>query len=379
MAGPEFSEDLYAILGVSRDATDDEIKTAYRRKAREHHPDANAGDAGAEARFKEISLAYEVLRDPERRARYDRYGPDGVFGAGANAQNPFGSFDAGLGDLFDAFFGGMGTQTRRRRGPVPGADIEVGMQLELTEAVFGAHKDLSVRLPVRCDACEGSGARPGTQVVSCPECQGTGELRRVRQTLLGQVVTAAPCGRCQGAGEVIASPCPECRGEGRKMQERSLVVEVPAGVEDGSTLRLADRGSAGPRGGPNGSLFVHLSVAPDPQFERSGDDLHTTIHVGVAPAALGTVVEVETLDGPRSVTLAPGTQGGHVARIKGLGVHHLRGRGRGDLLVHVVVDTPTELDAAQTELLRQLAAQRGEHVEEPASEGVLHRIRSAFG
>jgi len=373
------TEDLYALLGVSPAASDDEIKRAYRQKARELHPDANPGDAVSEAKFKEVSVAYEVLRDPERRARYDRFGTEGVF----SGANPGGfTFDAGLGDLFDAFFGGGGGGggRGRRRGPQPGSDAEVTLGLTFAEAAFGTRKDLSVRIPVVCEDCSGAGAKPGTEVLSCPDCQGTGEIRRIRQSLLGQVVTSVACGRCQGLGETIPDPCATCRGEGRRLQDRSFVVEVPAGVEDGSTLRLADRGPAGPRGGPNGSLFVHLGVAPDERFERHGDDLHTTLHVSMAPAALGTQVDVQTLEEPRAVIVAPGTQTGHVVRLKGLGIPHLRGRGRGDLFVHVAVDTPTAVTARQEELLRQLAAERGEEVTPPsASDGVISRIRSAFG
>ena len=381
MPGAEEMGDLYELLGVRPDASDDDIKRAYRRKARELHPDANGGNAESEARFKEVSFAYEVLKDPERRARYDRYGP-ASFGQGAGAGGMGFDFDAGLGDLFEAFFGSMagGSGRGRRRGPQPGADAEVTLQLDFAEAAFGARKELSVRLPVTCDTCDGAGARPGTSPVPCPDCQGTGEIRRIRQSLLGQVVTAVACGRCQGLGQTIPDPCPECRGEGRRMEDRTFVVEVPAGVEHGSTLRLADRGPAGPRGGANGSLFVHLTVEPDARFERSGDDLHATLHVGVSQASLGTQLEVDTLDEPRSVTVAPGTQSGQVVRLKGLGISHLRGRGRGDLYVHVVVDTPTDLDPRQEELLRQLAAERGEEVDPPGShEGVLSRIRSAFG
>ena len=376
MAGAD-SMDLYGLLGVAPTASDDEIKRAYRQKARELHPDANGGDAEAESRFKEVSLAYEVLRDPERRARYDRYGPEGVFNQGGGGNAGF-DFDAGLGDLFEAFFGSMGGAPRRR-GRSPGSDAEVTLQLEFAEAVFGARKELSVRLPVTCDTCTGRGAAPGTDLVTCPDCMGTGEIRRVRQSLLGQVVTATACTRCQGMGQSIPHPCPDCRGEGRRMEDRAFMVEVPAGVEDGSTLRLADRGPAGPRGGQNGSLFVHLAVTPDPRFERGGDDLHTTVRIGMAQAALGTQVEVETLEDPRTVTVAPGTQSGQVERLKGQGVPHLRGRGRGDLYVHLVVDTPTELDAKQAELLRELAALRGEPVDEHAHDGVFSRLRSAFG
>ncbi|HLG67376.1 MAG TPA: J domain-containing protein [Acidimicrobiales bacterium] len=378
MPGAAETHDLYRLLGVPPDATDDEIKRAYRKKARELHPDARPDDPEAEAKFKEVSLAYEVLRDPERRARYDRYGPEGVFGQPAGG-GPF-NFETGLGDLFEAFFGSMGGGARgRRRGPVPGADAEVSLRLTFAEAAFGALKELSVRLPVVCDVCGGSGAEPGTGIAECPDCQGTGEIRRIRQSLLGQVVTAVACSRCQGLGETIPHPCEACRGERRRMQDRTFAVEVPAGVEDGSTLRLAERGPAGPRGGPNGSLFVHLSVAPDERFERAGDDLHTTVHISMAQAALGTEVSVPTLEEPRQVTVAPGTQGGHVVRLKGAGVPHLRGRGRGDLFVHLVVDTPRDLDARQEALLRQLAAERGEPVSPPAGgEGVFSRLRSAF-
>ncbi len=212
--------------------------------------------------------------------------------------------------------------------------------------------------------------------MTCADCQGTGELRRVRQSLLGQVVTSVACSRCSGTGEMIPHPCPDCRGEGRRMDETTFTVEVPAGVEDGSTLRLADRGAAGQRGGPSGSLFVHLAVTPDRRFERQGDNLHTTLTIGVAQAALGTEADVESLDGPQRVTVAPGTQHGHVERIRGLGVPHLRGRGRGDLFVHVLVATPTDLTPEQDELLRQFAASRGEDVSPPGSgggEGVFSR------
>ena len=372
-------EDLYELLGVRRDAGDDEIKRAYRRRARELHPDANGGDPEAEAKFKEVSFAYEILSNAERRARYDRFGA-ASFGSGAGASGF--DFDAGIGDLFEAFFGSMpGARGRGRRGPQPGADAEVTLTLGFHEAVFGIRKDLSVRLPVQCDACGGTGARPGSHPVPCPECQGSGEIRRIRQSLLGQVVTSVACSRCQGIGELIDDPCPDCRGEGRRMEDRSFVVDIPAGVEDGSTLRLAGRGPAGPRGGPNGSLFVHLSVTPDERFVRTGDDMHTTVHIGMVQAALGSEIDVDTLEEPRRVVVEPGTQSGHVVRLKGIGVPHLRGRGRGDLFVHVVVDTPTTLDPKQVELLRQLATERGEELVGPGTghDGVLSRLRSAFG
>ena len=380
MAGTDGIGDLYELLGVRPDASDEEIKRAYRARARELHPDTNHGNPESEARFKQVTVAYEVLRDPERRARYDRYGPEGVFGsqAGAGGFN----FEGGLSDIFEAFFGSMGGAAPRRRGPQPGSDAEVRVDLEFAEAVFGCRKEISVRLPQTCASCAGRGTAPGTDPVACADCQGTGELRRVRQSLLGQVVTSVACSRCGGTGEMIPDPCRDCRGEGRRMEESTFTVEVPAGVEDGSTLRLAERGAAGQRGGPNGSLYVHLGVIPDARFERQADNLHTTLRVTMAQAALGLETEVESLDGAQRVVLAPGTQHGFVERIRGAGGPHLRGRGRGDLFVHVLVETPTGLTPEQDELLRQFAAARGEDVAARGSgggEGVFSRIRSAFG
>jgi molecular chaperone DnaJ len=374
--------DLYELLGVGRNATDDELKRAYRAKAREFHPDTNHAGSEDDEHFKEISLAYEVLRDPERRARYDRFGHAGVFGqaaGGGGAGDPFGA--GGLGDLFDAFFNGMGgaQSGRRRTGPVPGPDAELVVELTFREAVFGVERQVDVTVPVHCDTCEGSGAQPGTSVTRCPECQGAGELRRVRQSILGQVVTAVPCNRCQGTGQSIETPCADCRGEGRRNESRTLTVDIPAGVDDGSTLRLAGHGPAGFRGGPNGALFVHLSVQPDDVFQRSGVDLHATVHVPMALAALGGSVPFETLDDERDLAVAAGTQSGAVQNLKGLGVPKVRGRGRGDLYVHVQVDTPTELDDTQRDLLARLAEARSEELgEAPQHEGLFSKLRSAL-
>jgi molecular chaperone DnaJ len=380
MPGSDGLRDLYGLLGVGPTASDEEIKRAYRARARELHPDTNPGDAAAEAKFKEVTVAYEVLRDPDRRARYDRFGPEGVFGNQGGGAGGFG-FEGGLGDIFEAFFGQMSGQGNRRRGPAPGADAEVRLNIGFSDAVFGCRKELSVRLPATCDTCAGRGTAPGTELITCTECQGTGELRRVRQSLLGQVVTSVACSRCSGLGETIPHPCVDCSGEGRRMVENTFTVEVPAGVENGSTLRLAERGAAGQRGGATGSLFVHLAVAGDPRFEREGDNLHTTLTIGIAQAALGTETEVETLDGVHPMVINPGTQPGFIERVRGLGVPHLRGRGRGDLFVHVIVATPSRLTAAEDELLRQYAAAHGESVSPPGGggDGVFSRIRSAFG
>ncbi len=374
--------DLYAVLGVPRDASDAQLKRAYREKARQFHPDANPDDDQAAERFKEVSLAYEVLRDPERRARYDHYGPEAVFGAAAGSGAGGDPFAGGLGDLFEAFFGGMGAQgpgRGRRAGPTPGPDAELTLRLSFREAVFGAHRDVEVNLPVHCDTCEGTGAQPGTSPVTCPECGGTGELRRVRQSILGQMITAVPCNRCASTGLFIEHPCSDCGGEGRRRTRRTLTVEVPAGVDQGSTLRLAGHGAAGFRGGPNGALFVHVAVEPDPVFERDGSDLHAVVQVPMTMAALGGSIPFETLDDARELAIGAGTPSGSVVTIKGLGVPRLRGRGRGDLFVHVAVDTPTDLDDRQRELLLALAEARGEELgEAPAHEGLLSRLRSAL-
>lgn len=368
--------DYYELLGVDRNASDDEIRKAYRGLARELHPDASGGDPEAEERFKAVTQAYETLRDPERRRRYDMFGPEGA-AAGADAGSFFG---ANLGDIFETFFGQgpfAGGSRRGRPGPVRGNDAEMVLQLTFDEAVFGVNREVSLKAPVACTTCGGSGAAPGTSPVACSACQGTGEIHRVRQSILGQMVTASPCGRCRGIGEIIESPCSDCRGDGRRTEERTYTVEVPAGVGDGSTLRLTGRGPAGPRGGPPGDLYVHLSVRPHEHFQRSGYDIHHILHVPVTQAALGTTIKLETLDGSEDIAVPAGTQSGRTFRLKGRGVPHLNARGRGDLIVEVVVDTPTGLSPSQDELLRRLAAERGEDVA-PADEGLMSRIRSAF-
>ncbi len=367
--------DLYGMLGLARGATDDEIKRAYRKLARELHPDLNPGDPVAEERFKQLSVAYETLSDPEKRRRYDTYGDTG---SGGGAQDPFGG--GGLGDLIDAFFGGNVGNGRGRApgGPPRGVDLETVLDLEFAEAVFGVEREVAVRAPVACETCTGTGAAAGSHPTTCTVCGGVGELRRVRQSILGQMVTSSPCPRCGGLGQEIASPCETCRGEGRVNRPRSYTVEVPVGVDHGATLRLYEKGAAGPRSGPPGDLFVHLRVARHPRFTRDGTTLHASLHVPVTAAALGADISFETLDGTEVLHVAPGTQSGRELRLKGRGVPELRRLDRrGDLIVGIVVDTPTGVTARQEELLRQLAAERGEAVA-PPDPGLLGRIRSAF-
>jgi molecular chaperone DnaJ len=374
------NSDFYAVLGLARDASDEDIKRAYRRLAREHHPDANPDDPSAEERFKEVQLAYEVLKDPEKRERYDRFGVDGLRGAGPGGEDPFGFGQmGGLGDLFEAFFGGsaFGQSTRGApRGNPRGSDAEVALDLEFTEAVFGVQTDVRVRLAVPCLTCSATGARPGTSPTTCTTCSGTGELRRVRQSILGQMVTASPCPKCGGSGQMIASPCPDCRGEGRRTEERTYTVDVPAGVDDGNTLRLTGRGHAGPRGGSPGDLFVHLRVKPHAVFSREGLTLVDELHLPMTQASLGASFEYETLDGPEELTVPPGTQTGRQFTIRGRGVPRVDGRGRGDLVVRIVVETPSELSREQEDLLRQFATLRGEEVADHRG-GLFSRFRSA--
>ena len=375
------ADDYYALLGVSPNATEDEIKRAYRRLARELHPDSGHGDPVAEERFKEVTQAYEVLRDPERRRRYDMFGPEVARGAGAGPGGVSDPFGGGLGDIFDAFFGGAAGGPfgggRGRAGPLRGADVEVSLQLEFAEAVFGTHPEITVRVPVVCETCGGSGARPGTTPTRCSQCDGTGEVRRVRQSILGQMVTASPCNRCGGLGEEITSPCGDCRGEGRRNDERRLTIDVPAGIDDAQTLRLTGRGAAGPRNGPPGDLYVHVRVRRHEVFQRQGYDLVHELHVPMTQAILGAHIAYQTLDGEEDLVIEAGTQNGRVYRLRGRGVPHVDGRGRGDLLVQITVDVPARLTKEQDELVRRLAAERDEEVA-PADEGFFARIKSAF-
>jgi molecular chaperone DnaJ len=372
--------DFYELLGVSRTASADEIKKAYRQRARELHPDANAGDELAAEQFKEVSRAYAVLSDDEQRSRYDRYGDAGV--RGASGSNPEDAFGGGLGDIFDAFFGGsggnpFGGRQRGPAGPPRGQDLEVIADLSFEQAVFGDQVSVTLKLPIRCDECGGSGAGAGTEPVTCSECRGSGQVQRVRQSLLGQMVTASPCARCGGLGEVIATPCTNCRGEGRVTIDKTYDVDVPAGVDTGSTLRLSGRGAAGPRGGGSGDLYVHLRVAPHERFVREDDDLVTEVPVSIAQAALGTSFELETLDGEEDLVIPPGTQPGREFVLRQRGVPRLHGRGRGDLRARVRVDIPTRLTDTEVDLLSQYAAGRGEKVGN-GKEGIFSRIKSAF-
>ena len=373
--------DYYGVLGVRRDATGEEIKRAYRRLARDLHPDVNP-DRSAQERFKEVTAAYEVLSDPQKREIVDLGGDPLVSGGGAQG-SPFGGFGGfgGLGDIMDAFFGASTTRGPRSRVR-QGADALIRLDLELAETAFGTTKDLTVDTAVVCDKCSGAGTAPGTHPATCDTCGGRGEVQSVQRSFLGQVMTSRPCPTCAGTGTVIPHPCPNCGGDGRVRARRTIPVKVPAGVEDGMRIRLSGHGEVGPGGGPAGDLYVEVHELPHDIFTREGDDLHCKVSLPMTSAALGASLTLATLDGEEPIDIRPGTQPDTVLSLRGRGVPHLRGVGRGDLHVHVEVKTPTRLDGEQERLLRELARLRGE--EQPASTkgqgggGLFSRMRDAF-
>jgi molecular chaperone DnaJ len=369
--------DYYADLGVSRDATAEEIKRAYRKQARKLHPDVNPGPE-AEEQFKKVSQAYDVLGDPEKRRSYDMGADPYATGAASFGQG------FSFSDIMDAFFGAgaggpqRGPRSRQRRGQ----DALVRLDIDLADAVFGAESELTLETAVVCETCHGDGAQPGTSRRTCDVCGGRGEIQQVQRSFLGQVMTSRPCMTCHGYGEVLVSPCFECSGDGRVRTRRTLKIKVPAGVDTGTRIQLTGEGEVGQGGGPAGDLYVEIAVRPHPTFQRRGDDLHCTIELPMTAAALGTTAKLDTFDGINELEIRPGTQAGDAMTLRGLGVTHLRGSGRGDLVVHANVITPTRLDAEQEELLRQFAALRGEERPEghlaPAGQGLFGKLRDAL-
>ena len=368
--------DYYEVLGVSRTADAAEVKRSYRTLARKHHPDVNRED-GAEERFKEINEAYEVLSDPERRATYDRFGhaADGMGGAG-----PFGGFGGSpFGDLFESFFGGAQT-SRRQSAPVRGQDLEVNITVTFEEAVFGAEKEVELTRLESCEVCNGSKMRDGQSPPRCPTCGGAGEVRRVQQTILGQFMTSAPCSTCMGEGVTVTDPCPNCKGRGRVTRGRTISVSIPAGIDENATLRLTGQGEAGPRGGPAGHLYVRVKVKEHPIFTRGNKTIHLQVGINVAQAALGSDIEIETLDGPVELTVPAGTQSGQQFRLRGRGVPDLRGGDRGDQIVTVEVMTPKSLSVDQRMLFEQLAESLGSEVtQRSVHKGFMDKVKDALG
>lgn len=365
--------DYYEVLGVTRTATAEELKKAYRRLARQYHPDVNKED-GTEDRFKEINEAYEVLSNAEKRRAYDRFGHAGVNGNAGVSDFGFG----GIGDIFEEFFG-FGTGTRsRRRGPRRGDDLQYELEIEFEEAVFGCEKEIEIYRLEICPSCSGSGAEPGTSPVRCTQCNGTGEVRRVQQSILGSFVNVTTCPTCQGDGEMISTPCQNCRGNKQVRVSRTLTVKIPGGVDSGARIRLSGEGHPGFRGGPPGDLYVLLRVKPHSIFRRRGDDIILELPINVAQAALGDKIKIPTLDGDQAISIPPGTQTGRIFRLRGQGVPHLRTNGRGDQLIVTQVLVPTDLDEEQRELFQELGQTLGKVPIEPQERGFMDRLREVF-
>jgi molecular chaperone DnaJ len=355
--------DFYEVLGVERGAGDAEIKRAFRRLAQQWHPDVNK-EPEAQARFKEVNEAYQVLSDPQRRQQYDMFGRAGV---GGGQQGGGAGFDpagfGGFSDIFDAFFGGSANAGRRAR-PQTGSDLRYDLRITFEEAVLGTEKEIEFPVLGRCETCSGSGAKPGSDPVECPQCKGRGEVRSIRQTMLGQMVSASPCPRCRGEGRIVEDPCDTCHGEGRTERRRSLRVTIPAGIDEGHQIRLSGEGEVGPRGGAAGSLYVAVHVADHPTLQREGTELFYEAELSIAQAALGTRIKVPTVDGEDAdVEIKPGTQPGTEIRLRGRGVPHLRRQSaRGDLHVITNVVVPTKLTKKQREHLEAFAKESGEAV-----------------
>ncbi|MDX2241788.1 MAG: molecular chaperone DnaJ [Leptolyngbyaceae cyanobacterium bins.302] len=375
--------DYYETLGVSRDADKEDIKQAYRRLARKYHPDVNK-EPGAEERFKEINRAYEVLSEPEMRARYDRFGEAGVSGAAAGAggfQQDFGDFGGFAADIFESFFsgfgGGMGTQTAsRKRGPARGDDLRLDLKLEFREAVFGGEKEIRISHLETCNTCEGSGAKPGTRPRTCTTCNGQGQVRRAARTPFGSFTQVSVCPTCNGTGQMIEEKCETCGGRGQRQETKKLKITIPAGVDNGTRLRVTGEGDSGQRNGPAGDLYVYLYVNEDAEFHREGINILSTLKVSYIQALLGSRIEINTVDDqPEELLVPPGTQPGTVLTLEGKGVPKLGNPvARGDHLITIKVDIPTKLGTEERELLEKIAKLRGDRTEKGGIEGFIGKM-----
>lgn len=372
--------DYYEVLGVDKGASEDEIKKAYRKLARKYHPDVNKDNPKeAEAKFKEINEAYSVLSDPQKRAAYDQYGhaaSDPNFGAGMGGFGDFG-FDGGFGDIFDMFFGGGGRTTQRRNGPQRGNDLRYDMEISFEDAAFGKETTIEVPRTETCPVCHGNAAKPGTPIRTCPSCNGTGQVQVTQATAFGRFVNVRTCDRCRGEGKIIETPCTECHGSGRVRKTRKIDIKIPAGVENGSRLRVSGEGEAGLRGGSPGDLYIYIFVKKHAKFERQGNDVVSEIKISVTQAVLGTTVLVDTLDGKVELKIPEGTQNGTTFRMKGRGIPYLKGHGRGEHYVKVKLTVPTRLTNEQRELFKKLAASFGEKVESD-DKGFIDKFKDAF-
>ena len=362
--------DYYEVLGLPRDAEDKTIKKAFRELAIKYHPDRNPGDHEAESRFKEIAEAYEVLSDPEKRRVYDQFGHEGLRGTGFQGFTGFEEIFSSFGNIFEDIFG-FGGSKRSRRGPQRGSDMLVHAEIDFEQAVFGTETVINADKTAPCLTCKGSGVKPGTEPKTCPVCHGTGQIRRSQ----GFFSIATTCHQCGGEGKIITDPCPTCRGAGRVQESSRITVKIPAGIEDGMRMRLAGQGEAGDHGAPPGDLYVDVHVRPHKHLKRDGKNIISHVGVSMAQAALGSKVEIQTLDGLYSLSIPKGTQCGKVLKISGAGVPHLRGYGRGDHLVEEVVRTPTRLNKRQEEILREFV-QLDDHKAAEKDEGFFEKLKN---
>jgi molecular chaperone DnaJ len=379
---PQSKRDYYEVLEVGRNASESEIKKAYRKLAKKYHPDVNPGDKTAEVKFKEVNEAYEVLSDANKRSRYDQFGfagvdPNGFGGAGAG----FGDFDfGGIGDIFESFFGGggFGRSSRSRSGPRKGADLRYSLEISFEEAAFGTNREITISRHESCESCGGSGAKKGTSPTTCKHCNGSGQVQYKQSTPFGQFVNVKTCDVCRGEGKIILDPCPTCNGKGRNRKNVKISLDIPAGIDDGQIISMRGEGDPGSKGGPKGDLFVTINVKAHSIFKRQGNDVVCEMPITFVQAALGAELEVPTLDGKVSYTMPEGTQTGSIFRLKGKGIPHLRGSGRGDQYVKVVIDVPKKLNEKQKELLREFAEISGDEACEQRK-NFFEKMKGALG
>lgn len=377
--------DYYEVLGVSKTATQDELKKAYRKLARKYHPDLNKDNPEAAEKFKECNEAYSVLSDEQKRAQYDQFGPEAFEnggmggGAGAGGFGGFGGFGgSGMEDIFDMFFGGQGRGGRSNNaGPQRGADLRFDLEISFEEAAFGVEKEISLKRAEKCEHCHGEGAEPGSKVETCPDCHGSGYVRFTQNTMFGQMVNERPCSKCHGEGKIVSNPCHECHGTGTVKKTKKLKVKIPAGVDNGSRLRVGGEGEAGVKGGPSGDLYVYLYVKPHKFFERDGTTVLCEVPINIVQATLGAEIKVPTLDGQVTMKVPEGTQPGRVMRLKGKGIPSLRGGSRGDQLVRMKVVVPTRLTEKQKDALQKFADISKDNIN-PEEKSFLNKVKDFF-
>lgn len=374
-------KDYYEVLGISKDASEQEIKKAYRKMAMKYHPDKNQGNKESEEQFKEVNEAYEVLSDPQKRRTYDQFGHAGFSGGGFgqggfSGGQGFGGFEDMFGDIFGDMFGG-GSRGSRKNGPRKGADMRLRMELKFEEAAFGVEREISIQREEECDTCHGSGAKPGTNSNTCPTCKGSGEVRQTTRTPFGNMMNVAQCPNCNGAGTIIEHKCDTCSGQGRVRKAKKLNVKIPAGVDDGATIKMSSEGQLGLKGGPRGDLYIIINVIPHKLFERDGYNVYLEMPITFVQAALGDEVEVPTLDGKVKYKIPEGTQSGTVFRLRGKGIQHLRSSQRGDQLIRVNVEVPKKLSDKQKDLLKDFAKETGVEVNEQ-SKNFFDKVRDIF-